>query len=172
MLRFVHLALVATVVGRTAPLVAQGPLSFGVAGGVTAPQGFLTQTAHTGWHLTGTAALSGVMQPLGARLDLSYHRLGFAGFAGGQTFASLTANVTYRLPMTNSPFSPYAITGVGFYRQGCNPDSSCRGAPRFGWNAGLGTKLRIMGFKTFFEARFHQAGGRGNFIPISVGIIF
>ena len=48
---------------------AQRLVSFGVAGGVSIPQGDLRDAANTGWHALGTVVVSTPMQPLGLRLD-------------------------------------------------------------------------------------------------------
>ena len=52
--------------------------------------------------------------------------------------------------MTNSPLSPYLITGAGAYRFECVGALDCGSTTRFGWNAGLGTKLFLLGFTTLF----------------------
>jgi hypothetical protein len=87
--------------------------------------------------------------------------------------SSATLNLTYRLPMTNSPISPYVITGLGAYRSDCV--ETCGASTRFGWNSGLGTKLNAIGLRTFLEARYHRTK-RGNaslsYVPVTFGLIF
>jgi hypothetical protein len=58
----------------TTSLEAQRPIRIGLAGGVSLPQGDLSDVANTGWHALGTIALSTLMQPLGLRLDVAYNR--------------------------------------------------------------------------------------------------
>lgn len=166
-----------------APTVAaQRPLSIGLAGGVSLPQGDLGDGVNTGWHALATISLSSLMQPIGLRLDAAYNSFAFSdetaaafGEDGDQTVSSATLNASYRLPMTNSPLSPYLITGLGAYRSDCSADTGCDATTRFGWNAGLGTKLHVLGFRSFLEARFHRTRlGEGsiNFVPVTFGLMF
>jgi opacity protein-like surface antigen len=156
------------------PLEAQRPISIGVAGGVSLPQGDLADGVNTGWHALGTFALSTLMQPLGLRLDVAYNRFAFSVGDGHQTVGSATLNGTYRLPMTNSPMSPYLISGLGAYRSECSVGPACEAATKFGWNVGVGTKLFI-GFRSFVEARYHRTK-RGdsdvNYFPLTLGVMF
>jgi hypothetical protein len=157
---------------------AQRPISVGVAGGVSVPQGNLRDGANTGWHALGTIALGTLMQPIGLRLDAAYNRFAFsdgvgatAGLDGHQSIGSATLNASYRLPMTNSPLSPYLIGGVGAYRSDCSlGTASCAAVTRFGWNAGLGTRMRVLPFGTFIEARYHRTR-RSGFVPVTVGVV-
>src|ERR687884_474888 len=99
---------------------AQRPISLGLAGGVSFPQGDLRDAANTGWHALGTLALSTLTQPLGLRVDVAYTQFGLSAGGGHQSVSSATLNGTYRLPMTNSPMSPYLIAGLGAYRSDCS----------------------------------------------------
>jgi hypothetical protein len=153
----------------------QRPISVGLAGGVSLPQGDLSDAVNTGWHALGTIALSTLMQPLGLRLDVAYNRFDFSVGDGNQTVGSATLNGTYRLPMTNSPMSPYLISGLGAYRSECSLDVGCEPATKFGWNVGLGARLYVLGFRSFAEARYHRTK-RGdssvNYFPLTLGLIF
>jgi hypothetical protein len=155
-------------------LEAQRPISVGLAGGVSLPQGDLADGVNTGWHAFGTLALSTVMQPLGLRLDVAYNRFAFSDVDGHQAVGSATLNATYRLPMTNSPMSPYLISGLGAYRTECSLDVGCDPMTKFGWNVGLGTKL-FVGFRSFVEARYHRTKrGDANvsYFPLTLGVMF
>ena len=167
--------------GPIASAGAQRPISIGVAGGVSVPEGDLADGARTGWHALGTIALSTLMQPLGLRLDAAYNRFAFTDEVqaaigdGNQTVGSATLNVTYRLPMTNSPLSPYLISGLGAYRTECSVGPGCDATTRYGWNAGLGTKLYVLGVRSFLEARYHRTD-RGDsdvhYAPVTFGLMF
>jgi hypothetical protein len=142
-------------------LPAQRPVSLGIAGGASIPSGELRDGVDVGWHGLATIAVSTLMQPLGLRIDVAYNRFAFTD--GGpaladeyQSTGSATLNVTYRLPTTNSPMSPYLISGAGAYRSECSLDSGCEPTTRYGWNVGLGTKLFLLGFRSFLEARYHR----------------
>ena len=182
MRRLILVAVWSTVPAPLTALEAQRPISIGLAGGVSLPQGDLSDGVNAGWHAIGTIALSTLMQPLGLRLDAAYSRFAFSdevqavvGDDGYQTVSSATLNATYRLPMTNSPLSPYLISGLGAYRTDCSAGPGCGATTRYGWNVGLGTKLYVLGFRSFLEARYHRTG-RGdsdvNFFPVTFGLIF
>ena len=122
------------------------------------------------------------MQPLGLRLDVAYNQFAFTddaqaalGDDGTQSVGSATLNVTYRLPMTNSPLSPYLISGLGWYRTDCSIEPACDATTRYGWNVGLGTKLHALGIRSFLEARYHRTDSGGSdvhFFPLTFGLIF
>src|SRR4051794_32890386 len=65
-------------IGGVPRLEAQRPISLGVGGGLSLPQGDVDNQVNTGWHALATAALGSPMQPLGLRLDLAYSRFGFS----------------------------------------------------------------------------------------------
>ncbi|HJU67755.1 MAG TPA: outer membrane beta-barrel protein [Gemmatimonadaceae bacterium] len=151
---------VAALLGANA-LAAQRPVSIGIAGGASIPAGDLRDGVEVGWHGLATIAVSTLMQPLGLRIDVAYNRFAFSDGATAladeyQSTSSATLNFTYRLPMTNSPMSPYLISGLGAYRSECSLDSGCEATTRYGWNVGLGTKLFVLGFRSFLEARYHR----------------
>ena len=165
-----------------APAAAQRPISIGLGGGISIPEGDLREDVNTGWHALATVALSTLMQPLGLRLDVAYNSFAFTdeaqvalGGAGDQTVGSATLNVTYRLPMTDSPLSPYLISGLGAYRTDCSVEPDCEASTRYGWNVGLGTKLYVLGLRTFLEGRYHRTDRGGSdvhFFPVTFGLMF
>ena len=152
----------------------QRPIFIGLAGGVSLPQDDLSDGVNAGWHALGTIGLSTLMQPLGLRLDVAYNRFEFTDVDGNQSVGSATLNATYRLPLTNSPMSPYLISGLGAYRTECSLAAGCDASTKFGWNVGLGTKLYV-GFRSFIEARYHRTR-RGdasvNYFPLTFGLMF
>ena len=163
------------------PGAAQRPVSLGLGGGVSIPSGQFRDGADIGWHALATIAVSTLMQPLGLRLDVAYNRFEFrdapAALADeNQWTGSATLNFTYRLPMTNSPMSPYLISGVGAYRSDCSLEPGCRAVTKYGWNVGLGFKLYVLGFRSFLEGRYHRTS-RGedddvHYFPVTFGLMF
>ena len=170
----------AAVFATPSVLVAQRPVSIGIAGGASIPSGNLGDGVDVGWHGLATIAVSTLMQPLGLRIDIAYNRFAFSDDAPAlsdehQSNGSATLNFTYRLPMTNSPVSPYLISGAGAYRSECSLDSGCEATTRYGWNVGLGTKLFVLGFRSFLEARYHRTeiGDTGvQYFTPTFGILF
>lgn len=163
-----------------ASLPAQRPVSLGIAGGASIPSGDLRDGVDVGWHALATIAVSTLMQPLGLRLDVAYNRFAFSDDVPAladeyQSTGSATLNFTYRLPMTNSPVSPYLISGLGAYRTECSLSTGCEATTRYGWNVGLGTKLYFLGFRSFLEARYHRTE-RGDtdvhYFPVTFGLMF
>lgn len=161
-------------------LPAQRLVSIGIAGGASIPAGQLREGAEVGWHGLATIVVSSLMQPLGLRIDVAYNRFAFSDdtpalAAEHQAVGSATLNFTYRLPMTNSPMSPYLISGLGAYRTDCSLPSGCDATTRYGWNAGLGAKLHVFGVRSFIEGRYHRTE-RGdtnvNYFPVTFGFLF
>ena len=163
-----------------ASLPAQRPVSIGLAGGATIPSGGLRDEVDVGWHALATIVISSLMQPLGLRIDVAYNRFAFSDDTPAladeyQSTGSATLNFTYRLPMTNSPMSPYLISGLGAYRSECSLDTGCEATTRYGWNVGLGTKLYVLGFRSFLEARYHRTeigDTNVNYFPVTFGLLF
>lgn len=161
-------------------IAAQRPVSIGIAGGASIPTGNLRDGVELGWHGLATIAVSTLMQPLGLRIDVAYNRFAFSDNAPAladeyQATGSATLNFTYRLPMTNSPMSPYLISGAGAYRSECSLESGCEATTRYGWNVGLGTKLFVLGFRSFLEARYHRTeiGDTGvQYFTPTFGVLF
>jgi hypothetical protein len=159
---------------------AQRAVSLGLAGGATIPSGALRDDVDVGWNALASIVISTLMQPLGLRVDVAYNRFSFnddvAALADEYSaVGSATLNFTYRLPMTNSPMSPYLISGLGAYRSDCSLPTGCEASTRYGWNVGLGTKVYILGFRSFLEGRYHRTE-RGdtnvNFFPVTFGLLF
>jgi hypothetical protein len=158
-------------------LAAQRHVSVNIAGGVSLPQGDLADRVSMGWHGLAMLDLTSPMLPQGLRLDVAYNRFGFddAVGAGNQTVMSGTLNFTYRVPAYNSPLSPYLIAGLGAYRVDCSQSAGCGAATRYGWNFGLGTKLYVLGLRSFLETRYHLTKFHGtpvHYFPVTFGVSF
>lgn len=170
------------VVSPPRSLEAQHPVSIGVGGGMSLPEGEVSDAVNTGWHALVTAGLGSPMQPLGLRLDVAYNRFGFSdqvetalGGEGHLTASSATLNVTYRLPKATWPISPYLLWGIGAYRTECSLGPGCESRIRYGWNYGVGAKLFFLGFTNFIEIRGHRTKSRGgdvHYFPVTFGIMF
>jgi hypothetical protein len=154
---------------------AQRPVQLNLGGGVSLPVAHFKDVANTGWNALAGIGVSSFMQAWGLRLDGAYDRFGAKSAGPTPAIVSGTFNFTYRIPMTNSPLSPYVITGLGAYHLSCSGTPSCDGFTRFGWNAGLGTKIAALHTKWFLETRLHAvnaSGGNIRFVPISLGLTF
>jgi hypothetical protein len=167
--------LAALVAAAPSATEAQSPWSLSLAGGVSLPTARFADDASIGWHALASIGLSTFMLPQGLRLDVAHSRFTAKAAGPDQAVSSATLNLTYRLPMTNSPISPYLITGAGAYRLECFGEFDCGSLTRFGWNAGLGFRFVGLGMKGFVESRFHAANTRaGNvrYVPVTFGLTF
>ena len=168
------------IISPLASLEAQRPISFGVGGGLSLPQGDIAEDVNPGWHGMVTAALGSPMQPLGLRLDVAYNQFGFndelntaLSGEGHFTTGSATVNVTYRLPKATWQVSPYLLLGLGAYRTDCSV--SCESRVRYGWNYGLGAQFFFLGFRNFIEFRGHRTKSHTDdvhYFPLTLGIMF
>lgn len=181
MRRLVLAAVLWSILSWLTPLAAQRPISIGLGGGASMPAGAFGSGVNTGWHALGTLVVGVPMQPLGLRIDAAHNRFNthngstMALADGQQSLTSATLNLTYRLPMTGSPLSPYLIAGLGGYHAACHRETRCSNSTRLGWNAGAGTKVMVLGLRTFVEGRYHSAdrvGGEAEVIPITFGVTF
>lgn len=182
MRRWIFAAVCFGVVSAVAPAGAQNPLSLGVGGGVSLPEGDVDDDVDTGWHALVTAELASPMHPLGLRLDVAYNRFAFSeqletalGGEGHLTAGSATLNFSYRLPKVTWPIQAYLSWGVGAYRTDCSLGPGCESRVRYGWNYGLGARLFFLGFRNFVEIRGHRTKSRtGNvhYFPLTLGIMF
>ncbi len=161
--------------GPARALRGQRPVTVGIIGGVSLPQGDFGDGVDAGWHAVGTLALGSLMQPFGLRLDGAYNRFGGAAGGGALTATTGTLDVTYRLPTVRSPLSPYVIGGAGAYHLACSGGAACDATTRFGWNAGLGVRFAGLMLHGLVEARYHHValpGGDVSYFPLSVGLTF
>jgi hypothetical protein len=182
MRRWIFAAACFGIVSSVAPLGAQSPLSLGVAGGVTLPEGDVDDDVNTGWHGLVTAELASPMHPWGLRLDVAYNRFEFSdqlvaavGGEGNLTAGSATLNLTYRLPQVTWPIQAYLLGGLGAYRTDCSLDLACESRVRYGWNYGLGAKFFFLGLRNFVEIRGHRTKSRTqdvHYFPLTLGIMF
>lgn len=193
--RIVLFGLGALALATTAtPAFAQKP-SLGIAAGVSMPQGKFSDVAGSGLNGTVALGLGLPMFPVGLRVEGSYNRFPFdgafkaaadlAGKKGNWSLASATANVTLGLPLSAIVVSPYLIAGGGMYWTGCS-NYGCSTDSKFGYNAGLGVKLRAVLLSGYVEARYHSVqigncatssscpyGDKSTtFVPITIGIMF
>ena len=157
------------------PAAAQRLVAPYIAGGASLPTGAFGDATSGGWHALAGVAVSSLMQPLGLRIEVAHNRFGLETASGDRGVTSYTANVTYRLPMTNSPISPYVVTGAGAYTLGCFGVVACGSNTEFGWNAGAGMRFVGFGVRSFVESRFHAMNddtGNVRFVPLTVGLSF
>ena len=145
----------------------------GIGGGISFPQGDLGEGTDHGWSALASLMFGSTMQPMGLRLDAAHAQFPFAGAIEGHSgISSATLNLSYRFPKATWQISPYVIAGLGAYRTSCSNDAVCEAQIRYGWNAGGGVQLRLLGLQAFLEGRFHRTTLRGegvHFFPVTLG---
>ena len=174
------LALVAPVAGAQS----LNPIKFGVAGGITLPQGDLGDDEEgagmgSGYNLQGMIGFQAPMVPVGLRVDVMYNSLKNDDADVDYTNFSGTLNGIFNLGMAPM-VSPYLIGGVGMYNQKFAAGDEDISKTSFGLNGGVGVRFSLSDFSTFAEARYHhvmsedeeEGWGNAQFVPISFGIMF
>jgi hypothetical protein len=169
--------LVLLLVAMSLPGCAQRKLTFSVGGGPSLPTASFGSAHNTGWHGLASLGLTSIMHPLSLRLDVAHHRLELDDDVIESTtgVTPLTLNLAYRLPLTNSAFSPYLMAGAGAARVECVEGPDCGSETSFVWVAGLGTKVAALRLKWFLETRFTAANtesGNVRIVPVTLGLTF
>lgn len=181
-LAFVAFAAAALLTARAAD--AQSPVSFGLGGGITLPMGDTKdQFDESGYHVQGMLGFGVPMMPLGLRADVAYH-----AFNGSFDDLGTPVDVDQKMFMANLNAiwslpgvvaAPYLIGGAGLYNNKVSAQDFDDKNTDFGLNIGGGIKLKLAGFSTFVEARYHWIntkegadGFNATYVPITVGIMF
>jgi len=170
----------------TASAQSVSPIRFGVAGGLSIPQGDDADFIGTGYNITGVLGFQAPMVPVGLRFDLGYNGFGEKDDSGVKlNVLSGTVNGIFNMGMAPM-VSPYLIGGVGFYRakadfDGVDGEDEPDATTDLGLNGGIGVRFGLSGFSTFAEARYHyvfskdediEGDENSSFIPITFGIMF
>jgi opacity protein-like surface antigen len=172
------LALVAPIAGAQS----LNPIKFGVAGGITLPQGDLGDDEEgagmgSGYNVQGMIGFQAPMVPVGLRVDVMYNSMKNDADVDYSNFSG-TLNGIFNLGMAPM-VSPYLIGGVGMYNQKFDVEG-VDSKTSFGLNGGVGVRFSLSGFSTFAEARYHhvmseddeEGWSNAQFVPISFGIMF
>ena len=163
--------------------MAQAQLKFGVAAGASLPNGDFGDAVDMGYHAMLTAGIKPPLAPVGFRVDGMFNEFNFKAPASDTKARIMSLNANAVLSMPGAVvLSPYAIGGVGMYRQSISPKIAGVDAQNdLGVNIGAGIQFGLAGFSAFGEIRFHNIfngdDGTGSssstrFIPITFGITF
>jgi len=176
MKRLVRAAAAALALTASASIAqAQGPISFGLAGGISFPRGEASTGGDvsldyndlfdTGYHVTLVMGFKAPMVPFGLRGEVMYTKFGGNdGSFGGMPFEgpdrgiiSGHVNGLFELPLPVA--KPYLIGGIGLYSskadESNDPNIESDRNTDFGLNIGVGTKFQLTGLSTFAEIRYH-----------------
>ena len=164
---------------------------FGLAAGVSLPNGDLRSESATGFDVTGMFNVGRPGIPIGFRGEAGVNSFSLKGTAVGTTrIVNLTGNVLATAPSIGSA-APYLIAGIGIYRVNYSSGSKNYSYPaqyppvvgrngtddRMGFNAGAGFSFAMGARSVLLEARYVTLRTPSNkpsagFVPIRIGILF
>lgn len=168
-------AVAMTVVMGASAVEAQSPVRFGLAGGLTLPQGDLSDGLKNGFHGQVMLGFGMMALPVKLRADLSYNSLGVEdGILGSNDdLRTIGGALNAIVGMGGIGVKPYLTGGLGFYNSKFGDFDA---ENDFGLNGGVGLEFGLTGMSTFLEVRYVKVfvEGDGNFalVPITFGIMF
>jgi len=163
---------------------AQAQMHYGVAAGLSAPEGDFGKVADAGYHVTGLVTVSAPLAPVGLRVEGSFSEFNYKSTLSSTSakarLLSATANAVFASP---GIMGPYLVGGLGIYRASAECSGCSTSSTKGGFNGGAGFRFGLSGFSAFLEARFHYIPGASDattggvksstqFIPISFGLTF
>lgn len=152
---------------------AQRPV-FGVAAGLTAPQGDFGDAFDNGYHIGAAMGFKVPVLPVALRADLAYTTFDGADDVDMKANTlSLTVNAVHAFAGVG--VRPYVIGGLGMYRNSLETPLGDDDATDLGLNGGAGVQFKLGGLQTFVEARYTHIMTEDEattVIPISFGIMF
>jgi opacity protein-like surface antigen len=154
-----------------APAAAQ--IGWSVGGGITMPQGDLSDGAASGFHGLAAATFSLPAAPIKIRADFAYNTMGSEDDAIDAAFNLMTVSGDAQWTIMPGPLSPYLIGGVTWGSASCGGDdcASDESESDFGFNLGGGLDFGLGALNLFAEARYFSVG-EADFLPITLGIKF
>ncbi len=169
----IRLAAVALVAFTTVAEAQTRPV-FGVAAGITAPQGDLGDLVDNGYHVGVAVGFKVPVLPVALRGDLAYTTFGAKELDGNVNTLNLSVNAVHAFP--GVAIRPYVIGGLGMYRSSGSGDlDSGESETDMGLNGGAGIQFKLAGMQSFVEARYTHIMTEDEatkVIPISFGIMF
>jgi len=172
-------AVAMTVVMGASAAEAQSPVRFGLAGGLSLPQGDLDEGLKSGFHGQVMLGFGMMALPVKLRADLSYHSLGVedAGLLGSDDDLRVIGGALNAIVgMGGIGVKPYLTGGVGFYNSKFGDFDA---ENDFGLNGGVGLEFSLTGMSTFLEVRYVKifVDDDGDdfsaaIVPITFGIMF
>jgi hypothetical protein len=170
------LTLLAVGVLAAAP-VALHAQSISLAGGISQPNGDLSNGVGSGYNATLGLNFGAPLIPVGARIEGGLNGFNYKGGASGDVrIMNVTANGIFNLGM------PYLIGGLGYYNRRINQTvlgtkvTDTQSAA--GINVGGGVRFPLGTLSPFAEVRYHAMLGDKSkaanfqFIPITFGVQF
>jgi opacity protein-like surface antigen len=169
------LALVATAANAQSMVPAAKPVSFGISGGLSMPNGDFGDFYESGYNISGLVQFQQPTWPVAIRIEGQYQDFSAKDDvdAGVSTIGGL-ANVLYYIP-TQSTVRPYVTGGLGFFHAKEEFGDESGSENKFGYDLGAGLEFKLTSMSTFIEANWQSIqteDGATRMIPIRVGIKF
>lgn len=168
-----------TIVLGASAVEAQSPVRFGLGGGLTLPQGDLSDGLKNGFHGQVMLGFGMMALPVKLRADLSYNSLGVedgAILGSNDDLRVIGGALNAIVGMGGIGVKPYLTGGVGFYNSKFGDFDA---ENDFGLNGGVGLEFGLTGMSTFLEVRYIKIfvdDDGGDFsaaiVPITFGIMF
>lgn len=152
---------------------AQAGNTFNIAAGYSLPTGDFSDFNDAGFSLNGGLGFGAAGTPIRFRAEAFYNQFNHKAPSNQTSRAGgFTGNAVYDFAVSRgTPFTPYAIGGVGMYgtRLFAGEDSQWN----FGWNLGGGLRFPLTGFSVYIEARYNSISNVDvAFAPIVFGVTF
>ena len=170
-------AVAMTVVMGASAAEAQSPVRFGLAGGLSLPQGEDSDFLENGFHGQVMLGFGMMALPVKLRADLSYHSFGGKDgtLAEGADARVISGALNANIGMGGIGVKPYLSGGLGMYNMKVEAFGEDVTETDFGVNAGVGLEFSLTGMSTFLEARYIHIFSEGEatkIVPITFGIMF
>jgi hypothetical protein len=169
----IRLAAVALVAFTTVAEAQTRPV-FGVAAGITAPQGDFGDAVENGYHIGAAVGFKVPVLPVALRGDLAYTMFDGADDVDlSVNTLNLSVNAVHAFP--GVAIRPYVIGGLGMYRSTSEFLGEEETSTDLGLNGGAGIQFKLAGMQSFVEARYTHIMTEDEatkVIPISFGIMF
>lgn len=170
-------ALVAAVVVSASAVEAQSPVRFGLAGGLSMPQGDFSDALENGFHGQFMLGFGMMALPVKLRADVTYHSMGLEegalGISSDDNLRVIGGALNANIGMGGIGVKPYLSGGVGFYNSKIGDFDA---ENDFGINGGVGLEFGLTGMSTFLEVRYVKVFVEGDndfaIVPITFGIMF
>ena len=163
--------------GLLAAAPAASAQSISLAGGLSQPNGDLSNGVGSGYNAALGFNFGAPLIPLGARVEGGLNGFSYKGGATGDVrIMNVSANGIFNMGM------PYVIGGLGYYNRRVNETvlgtrvTDTQSA--MGLNGGIGLRLPLGTMSPFAEVRYHAMmgdkakGANLRFIPITFGVQF
>jgi hypothetical protein len=170
-----HILFLLLVLGVFTPIEVQAQPRLLVGGGVTAPNGDLSQSAEAGYHWKAGLWVAIPRLPVGFRADGALHRLSSADDGVLERTEVLAGSLSGVFMLPGVGLAPYLFGGFGRYRIESGPIDATTTVTDPGFHGGFGVNIGAGGLGAFAEIRYVQVNGtdtESRFIPLTFGLRF